>query len=416
MSNARVVVEGLSKDFHRVGRSRKGAGRGFDLRRIFGVGRRRENLHALRDISFSVGPGEMLGVIGANGAGKSTLLRMLGGLGKPTRGRVEVTGRIGALLDLGGSFLSDLTGRENAMLAGVVAGLTRREMSARMQAIVSFAGLEDFLEEPLRVYSAGMMMRLAFSVAIHTDPEVLLVDEYLSVGDLAFQAKCSARIREIREGGCAIVLVSHSMDQVRQLCDRALWLRDGRAAAFDSAQVVTTAFETEMQAETLRRTPDAQPVRTSGGRLLRMHETRFGSLEAEIENVRVQPGSIRSGGSLVVELEYTAKQEITSPAVVVSITREDGTLCLDTNTQLARVAVPDLFGGGCIALKIERLELGAGRYFVNVGIFENQWSHAYDYHFNVYPLVVDGADGHRGLLAPRCQWELRPGVAKSGNQ
>jgi lipopolysaccharide transport system ATP-binding protein len=367
----------------------------------------REPLWALRGVSFEVAAGEMLGIVGANGAGKSTLLRLLGGIGRPSTGSVEIHGRIGALLELGGGFQGDLTGRENAILAAVVAGLLKREAIERLPEIIRFAELEDFIDVPVRTYSTGMTMRLAFAVAVHTDPEILLVDEYLAVGDLAFQAKCAGRIAELRGRGCAIVLVSHGMDQVRELCDRALWLRHGEVMACDSAQAVAAAYEQEMREETLRRTP-AAPARTMGaGTELRPRENRFGSLEMEITGVFLRPGpALTTGGTLGIEIGYHAENPLPAPVFAVSISRPDGTVCLDTNTLSARVAVAQVKGSGTIRLAIERLDLGAGSYFVDVGVFESNWSHAYDYHWHVYQLTVAGGSGHKGILAPPCRWSL----------
>lgn len=397
MNEHRIIAEAVSKRYlHR----RKGGVR------AWGANPKRVSPWALSEVSFTVGPGEMLGVVGANGAGKSTLLRLLGGVGRPSKGRVATHGRVGALLDLGGGFLGDLSGRENAMLAGVVAGLLRQEMRERMDEIIAFAELEDFVDEPVRTYSTGMMMRLAFSVAVHTDPEILLVDEFLSVGDLAFQAKCHARIKAMRERGCAIVMVSHGMDEVRRSCDRALWLKHGKVAAFGGAEVVAGLYETEMREETLRRTPSKGPLRATGGIALIPRENRFGSFEMEIEAVALLPGDrIRSGGAFAVKLDYHARQLVRNPAFVVSITREDGSVCLDTNTQLGRVEVSDCLGKGSIRFEIDRLDLGAGLYFVDVGVFEAEWRHAYDYHWHVYPFTVDGATEHKGLLAPPVRWQ-----------
>lgn len=404
MNEFRIIAESVSKRYlHRPKGTLSNPGK-----RVRG-----EPPLALRDVSFSVGPGDMLGVVGANGAGKSTLLRLLGGIGRPTAGSIRTHGRIGALLDLGGGFLGDLTGRENAMLAGVVAGLLRREMKARMDEIVAFAELEDFIDEPVRTYSTGMMMRLAFSVAVHTDPEILLVDEYLSVGDLAFQAKCGARISALRAAGCAIVMVSHGMDQVRKLCDRALWLKHGEVAAFGAADVVAGLFETEMKEETLRRTPDGPRRKSGGGLELVPRENRFGTFEVEIDTVSLHPGPvIRSGGPMGVTLGFHSRARVAAPVFVVSITREDGTLCLDTSTHLARVDVPDFVGEGSIRFTLDRLDLGAGSYFLDVGVFESSWTHAYDYHWHAHPFTVDGATEHKGLLAPPCRWEIGPALQR----
>lgn len=398
MNEARVIAESVSKRYRTRPAFLRTAGRG---------GGKREMPWALRDVSFSVGPGEMLGVVGANGAGKSTLLRLLGGVGLPSSGSIRSKGRIGALLDLGGGFLGDLTGRENAILSGVVAGLLRSEIVARLDEIVAFAELEDFIGQPVRTYSTGMLMRLAFAVAVHTDPEILLVDEFLSVGDLAFQAKCNARIKALRMQGCAIIMVSHGMDQVRQLCDRALWLKHGEVAAFGSAEVVAGLFETEMRNETMRRTPAAGHRALDDGSELVARVNRFGTFEMEIESVAIAPGPVlRSGTPMAVTIRYHAAAKVEAPVFVVSITREDGTVCLDTNTHLARAEVPDLEGSGSIRFEIHRLDLSSGPYFLDVGVFESTWQHAYDYHWHAYPFTVEGGPDHKGLMAPPCVWRM----------
>lgn len=356
---------------------------------------------ALRDVSFSVHAGEMLGVIGRNGAGKSTLLNLLAGVIEPTEGHLAVRGRIGALLELGGGFADDLTGRENTILAGVTAGLTRREVYSRFDDIVKFAELSEFIDDPVRTYSTGMRMRLAFAVAVHTAPEVLLVDEFLAVGDLAFQARCRSRIAELRAGGCAIVLVSHGMGDVRDTCDRVLWLRNGEVAAFGSPAVVTATYEAEMHRRTLDLSPE-NPPQTDG-----FPGKRVGSREMEITSVRLLSGStVRSGAPFSVEIAYRGGQPALTPIFVVSITSEDGRVCLDTNTEAARLSTERLPPAGTVRFTIPRLELAAGRYFTNTGIFDRDWDHAYDHHWHAYPFSVDGAPAHRGVIAPVCQWDV----------
>lgn len=366
-----------------------------------------ETLWALRDVSFEVFPGEMLGIVGANGAGKSTVLRLLGGVGRPTTGSMRTYGRIGALLELAGGFQGDLSGRENAVLGAVVAGLLKREAIDRLPEIIRFAELEGFIDSPVRTYSTGMAMRLAFSVAVHTDPDIMLVDEFLSVGDIAFQAKCTDRISALREDGCAIVFVSHGMDQVKELCDRALWLRRGVVMACDTAKAVAASYEQEMHSETLRRTPGTSPRLTSGSNDLCLGENRFGSLEMEVTRAILRPaGMLAAGTPLEVEIQYHADHAINSPVFVVSISRPDGTVCLDVNTEIARVALDAVKGGGGLRLVIERVDLVPGDYFVDVGVFASNWSHAYDYHWHVYRLTVTGGNRHKGILAPPCHWLL----------
>jgi lipopolysaccharide transport system ATP-binding protein len=242
-----IVVQGLSKQFRRYHHDRP-----WTLQEAFLRGLRRmrpvERFSALCDVSFSVAPGRMLGVVGQNGAGKSTLLRLIGGIGRPDAGRVKIRGRIGALLDLGAGFHPDLTGRENVLIGGVINGLTLREVTERFDAIVAFSELREFIDNPLRTYSSGMWMRLAFAVAVHVEPEILLIDEVLAVGDLAFQRKCIERITQFKAKGCTIVLVSHDVGLIRGFCDEALWLREGRLVAHGAADEVVSQYVTEVDA------------------------------------------------------------------------------------------------------------------------------------------------------------------------
>lgn len=213
---------------------------------------------ALRGISFGVAPGEMLGIVGRNGAGKSTLLRLLGRVGRPDEGNITLHGRVGALLDLGAGFHPDLTGRENVFVNAVVAGLLQREVRRNFDSIVEFAEITEFIDNPVRTYSTGMMMRLAFSVAVHTHPAILLVDEHLAVGDQAFQNKCLDRIAQMKADGCAVVLISHNTDQIEALCDRALWLNQGRIWAEGKADVVTERYREAMASALSRSSADNQ--------------------------------------------------------------------------------------------------------------------------------------------------------------
>lgn len=240
-----ISLQGLGKQFPRYH-----ADRPRTLQEAVVSGLRRlgptERFWALREVSFSLPPGRMVGLIGSNGAGKSTLLRLIGGIGKPDEGRVEINGRLGALLDLGAGFHPDLTGRENVFINGVISGLTRREVAERFDEIVAFAELEEFINSPLRTYSTGMQMRLGFAIAVHIEPEILLIDEVLAVGDLAFQSKCLNRIEQFKALGATIILVSHDMTSIRQLCDEVVWLRRGRIAAYGPTDDVVDKYIAEV--------------------------------------------------------------------------------------------------------------------------------------------------------------------------
>ena len=208
----------------------------------FGRWRNPEYFWALHDVSVEIPAGRMVGVMGFNGAGKSTLLRLAAGVGQPTQGSIALNGRLGAILELGLGFHPELTGRENIFISGVSNGLTRKEVAARFDSIVDFSELEEFIDFPLRTYSTGMNLRLAFAVASHIEAEVLLIDEVLAVGDLAFQQKCLNRLSEFRVNGCTGLIVSHSPDLVLKLCDHAIWLDGGRMVSYGPADEVLAEF------------------------------------------------------------------------------------------------------------------------------------------------------------------------------
>jgi lipopolysaccharide transport system ATP-binding protein len=365
---------------------------------------------ALREVSFTVSAGSMVGVIGQNGAGKSTLLRIIGGVVKPDEGTITTRGKIGALIDLGAGFHPDLTGRENVFINGIISGFTKQEVSQKFSSIVEFAELDEFIDNPLRTYSTGMQMRLAFSIAAHIQPEILLIDEVLAVGDLSFQEKCLDRIASFKVQGCGIVLVSHNTDLVSKICDQAIWLRAGQIFAHGPADIVTQQYVNEMQTETRRLTPKEGTYRLPDGEVLRLNENRFGSQEVQITNVRLltddnQPAhEIDSGDGLTVEITYQADHPVNSPIFGVTITKEDGLVWFDTSTDTSGMKIAQIHKTGNISLTLQRLDLLGGRYFINVGVYHMDWTHAYDYHWQVYPLSVRSSPGEKGIIRPPYQW------------
>src|SRR5689334_22916802 len=240
-----ISVQGVSRAYRRYHADRPWTLQEALTRGLRGL-RAAEVFWALRDVTFTIAPGRMAGVVGPNGAGKSTLLRLVGGVGRPDTGRIQVNGRMGALLDLGAGFHAELTGRENVYISGVISGLTRSEIRRQFDSIIDFAELAAFVDSPLRTYSSGMIMRLAFAVAAHIEPEILLIDEVLSVGDLAFQEKCLRRIADFKAQGCTILLVSHNINEVERLCDEVIWLRTGHLVAHGPTAEVTAEYIEQM--------------------------------------------------------------------------------------------------------------------------------------------------------------------------
>jgi lipopolysaccharide transport system ATP-binding protein len=265
MSEVVIHVEGLGKRY-RVGQRESYHALRDVLARAFASPFRRKRpidfLWALEDINFDVKQGEVVGLIGRNGAGKTTLLKLLSRITRPTSGFAEIRGRVGSLLEVGTGFHPELTGRENVYLSGAILGMSKREIDSKHDAIVEFAGVERFLDSPLKHYSTGMQMRLAFSVAAHLEPEILLVDEVLAVGDMQFQKKCLGKMGEVAKTGRTIVFVSHQMNQIRRLCERVIWIDAGGVARDGSASEVVAAYEAEMSSGEATGTSTARGERT----------------------------------------------------------------------------------------------------------------------------------------------------------
>ncbi|NJN31893.1 MAG: ABC transporter ATP-binding protein [Synechococcales cyanobacterium RM1_1_8] len=399
-----IVVQNLGKKFSTYASDRPRTIMQAALRGFRGLSAAHD-FWALRNVSFEVQPGEILGVLGHNGAGKSTLLRLIGGIGRPDEGDIQLRGRIGALLDLGAGFHEDLTGRENLLVSALIGGLTREEALARQGEIIEFAELESFIDNPIRTYSTGMGMRLAFSIAIHTDPQLLLVDEHLSVGDIGFQAKCIARVKALRDQGCAIMLISQTPKQVREVCDRALLLKQGRVAAYSDPETVIGEYEAAMH-------PDQKPRLPQSAR---RGEPVLGA-QIALTGIELQPQApFYNGDPLTVELSYRCWKPVSSPIFSIRISHESGAVCLTTNSLTAGLQPSILPGVGRIQLQLERLDLNGGKYFISAGIHSAQWQSLLDYQDLPQPLVVEPTPVIEGLLHPPARWswmEHSPGPEK----
>jgi lipopolysaccharide transport system ATP-binding protein len=375
-------------------------------RRVPLAARRGERSWAVQDVSLAVRPGEAVGLIGPNGAGKSTLLRLAAGLGRPTHGHVEVAGEVASILTLGDTFDLALSGRDNAYTAAVVAGLRRAEARAILPGALEFAELERFADAPVRTYSEGMKLRLAFGVVAQLRPQVLIVDEVIAVGDLRFQARCLERIRELRSSGTAVLLASHSLETVVGECDRALWLQGGQVRLQGAAAEVAGEYVDAMRSATVERTPAGASVGDAPG--LELRRNRFGSLELTIESVTL-PEKIESGGALGVSVDVASRvdYEVVDPIATVTISRaRDSVVYCDLSTEAAGVRLGRVGESGLrVSLGVERLDLVPGEYLVDVGIHRPDWEYAYDFHWRAYPLRVTGRSAGVGLVRPDHRWE-----------
>jgi lipopolysaccharide transport system ATP-binding protein len=346
-------------------------------------------LWALRDVSFDVPRGGALAVVGENGSGKSTLLDLLIGVTRPSEGTLGVAGPTASLLELGAGFFLELTGRENAVQMGLLAGLSRREASRRAESVRSFAELDEFFERPVRTYSAGMAMRLGFAVATALHAPVTVVDEVLAVGDGYFQRKCIDRLSRMRADGTTLIVASHDLHAVRALCDRALWLRHGRVEALGPSDEVVGRYEEHIR------------LRTAGDQAPR---GRHGTGEVVIERVVLTDATgeertqFRSGETLRVEVVFEARKPLDSPVMGVALFREDGVYCYGPNTRFDGCLGGTYEGRYRLTAEFTDVPLLTGGYEASVAFYDKDHVYAYAWDHRLYPFRVVADRPDHGLV------------------
>lgn len=395
-----------------------------------------ESIAALGGVSFEVARGEAVGLLGSNGSGKSTLLKIVAGILKPSAGTVEVEGRVAALIELGAGFHPEISGRENVYINGAVLGLSRREIDRRFDDIVEFSGLEDFIEEPVKNYSSGMYVRLGFAVAVHTDPDVLLVDEVLAVGDEAFSHRCLRRIEELLAREKTLLLVSHSLGLIEEVCDRAIWLERGIVQLDGHPRRVVDAYRQSVAEEESRAHRESKEQReaepeaiaaapeTPSEVLLAAEEEdpeepppkaeevlRWGSGEARIERVRMlvedeEQYHFRSGAAVSFEIEVMAERDLANFVFGIGITTPRGIECWGTNTDLDGL-LPKLLprGRAQVLVSCPELRLAPGEYLVDVAVHAHDGT-PYDYRRKLLSFSVTAPTGGVGLYFPRHTWSF----------
>jgi ABC-type polysaccharide/polyol phosphate transport system ATPase subunit len=397
-----------------------------------------EAFPALTDVSFAVPRGSTFGVVGRNGSGKSTALKLVAGITKPTSGSVIVDGRISALIELGAGFHPEISGRENVFINGIMLGLTKREIQNRFDDIVEFAELREFIDAPVKTYSSGMYMRLGFAVAIHVDPEVLLVDEVLAVGDEGFTHKCLDKFGEFKRRGKTILLVTHSLGMVERFCDEALWLDAGRIKGSGDPKRIVGAYltdieqreEHELAAGDARAresatahivSPDEpasavlpdNPVETatSPGDMFRATEGRWGSREVEITDVALagsdgEAGHVfHSGERMDVRIRLRAPLPVDDFVLGIGLFNAEGVCCYGTNTSIEDLAAERLSGDAEAVFAIDALDLVEGTYKLDVGVHK-QDGFPYDYHRLLYTFRVKSRAKDVGIYRPKHTWRF----------
>ena len=359
----------------------------------------REEFWALRDVALDVAPGEMVGLVGANGSGKSTLLQVIAGIYVPDTGSVTVRGRLRSLLELGSGFSPELTGRENVFLNASLLGFAHAEVRRRFDRIVAFAELERFIDMPLKTCSSGMQMRLGFAVAVHLEPEVLLLDEVLAVGDDQFQRKCLHRIREIREGGTSILFISHDLITVEQLCARVGLMAHGRLVRIGKPADIISEYRASL-AETR---DGADPA-----------SNRWGTGDATIKRVELHlppahSRACRTDDPLTIRIEFIAHRRLKRPVFGIAIRIDDGTLVSGPNTRMCGVEIDAIEGPGVLEYRIPKLGLLPGGYVVAASIYDQTLQIAYDHIDSCAQFIVleDGTGERFGVVSLNGTWVER---------
>lgn len=408
--NDAIAVESLSKQY-RLGEQRGPLMLGEMIKRVVRRALTRSpdetrTLWALRDVSFRVGEGEVVGIIGRNGAGKSTLLKVLSRITYPTSGTVRSRGRVASLLEVGTGFHDELTGRENIYLNGSILGMKKTEIDRKIDAVVAFAGVEKFLDTPIKRYSSGMRLRLGFAVAAHLEPDVLLVDEVLAVGDLEFQKKCLQSMDDLRGGGRTVLFVSHNMAAVEHLCPRTIWIHGGQVRADGKTREVISAYMSTFT------------TAVSGGVALKDIADRTGNGQARFTALEfLDPGGepmscVRSGDHVIVRTHFETYEPLQDFRIGIEFLTDLGLRVTATNNWATGFSVPQVgVGSGYLDLEIDCLPLMPGRYYLSLWL--GRWENLHDVLQNCVVLDVEPSDYYKsgrgidpafGLVFLPCRW------------
>jgi ABC-type polysaccharide/polyol phosphate transport system ATPase subunit len=437
MSQAAITLSHASKIYRRYGGRQfstlKSALLSGDLVRQL---RAEQTFQALNDVSFTVPKGSTFGVVGRNGSGKSTTLKLVAGITKPTSGTVAVDGRISALIELGAGFHPEISGRENVFINGIMLGLSKREIQNRFNEIVEFAELTEFIDAPVKTYSSGMYMRLGFAVAIHVDPEVLLVDEVLAVGDEGFTHKCLDKFGEFKRRGKTILLVTHSLGLVERFCDEAVWLDGGVKKAEGDPQRVIGSYVTDVARQEERylvagdekarqgaaaagRLDDGPASAVNISDMNQASEGRWGSGRVEITSVTFQDGGgvatqvFHTGEAMRVVLGVKAAVPVRDFVFGIGVFLPDGMLVYGTNTDIEEMESEMLDGDALVTLQIDALDLVEGTYKLDVAVHRRDGA-PYDYHRLLHTFRVKSRIKDSGIYRLKHRWDFSPSVKFKG--
>lgn len=377
-----------------------------------------EEFWALDDVSCKIESGRTIGLIGRNGSGKSTLLKLLTRIMYPTSGTIKIQGRVSSLLELGAGFHTDFTGIENIYMNASILGLTRKEIDQKLQSIIEFSELEEFINNPLRSYSSGMYMRLAFSVAINVNPDILLIDEVLSVGDTSFQKKCINKLKELKRQGKTIVIVSHDNHTMEILCDEVIWLNKGKIVKSGDSKIVINEYLHFMAEEDgIRINNQKQQSDESDGQKQTQNseleeQNRWGNRKIELTNLKMYNGegqetySFTSGERLKLKIDYVMHEVNEDIVFGIAVNTIDGIKCYGTNTDIDNVKIDKLSSQGTVFVDIESISLIEGSYLVDIAVHKLDGT-AYDYQVGRYGFQVKSNVHDVGICKLKHEWIIQ---------
>ena len=375
-----------------------------------------ELVTALDGVSFNVEKGRTLGIIGENGSGKSTILKIVAGIAKPSSGRISTVGKVSALIELGAGFHPEITGRENVFINGIMLGLTKKEITQKFEEIVSFAELEDFIDAPVKTYSSGMYMRLGFSVAINVNPDILLIDEVLAVGDASFIPKCLDRIDDFRRRKKTILFVSHDLGTVEKICDKVVLLKNGKISAIGEPKRIVNVYLQDIARKQEKAFEKKKAEKAPGPELGdERREDRWGKREIEIREVVLRNLLGQEKHVFSPEEGLAIEMDVVSPAAIkdfvfgIGIFNSKGVSCYGTNTQIEEFQPLLVQGEGKVVCRIEKLNLINGTYYLDVAVHKND-GYPYDYHRSLYSFLVSSTLKDVGIARLPHSWSFSPAI------
>lgn len=356
--------------------------------------------HALSDVTVEVAKGETLGIIGQNGSGKSTLLKIITGIITPTSGTARVDGRVSALLELGAGFNMEFTGIENIYLNGTILGYTEAEMDEKMQSILDYAGIGDYVYQPVKTYSSGMFVRLAFAVAIHVDPDILIVDEALAVGDLSFQLKCMDTFTQFRERGITILFVSHDLNTIRRFCTRCIWLKDGHVEMEGDTDAVAARYDGYLKSQ-IADGESSLSVGQAPSQIAHLTEVRL------LDQAGAETNNIPQYQSMAVEVDYEvmSPDAVKKPVLGVAILSADHKYVCGLNTLLDKQPIPWEKGKNTLRLTYPNLNLANGEYYLDVALYEQNATVPLQYMGKAKRFWIQGHYVGEGMVILEHKWE-----------